>query len=246
MTTQRATTGGYVRFVAVVCCATLAAVVVTLAYSHGAGATSPTLTISPSGTLHDGEVVKVAVGPNSVFTPYAKVNILECADPGGKAANLPTSDSTCDGNTVQGDTILVAKNGSFSESDYTVYLLPSSTLGEQANFQPVCNESNPCVFYIGQNENDFTAPKVFSEPFSIDPGSATTATTAPTTATAQPTDSSSSAPDASAVSLNSETTAAAGTLPNTGIPAQLPWILALGMVLLIGGTVGRRLTLRSQ
>ena len=43
-------------------------------------------------------------------------------------------------------------------------------MGEQANFKPICNQTNYCVLYVGQNQNDFTAPKVFSAPFLIAPG----------------------------------------------------------------------------
>ena len=71
----------------------------------------------------------------------------------------------CDGNTIQGISILVANDGSFSESTYQVYALPSPVLGEQPNAQPICNQTNYCVLYVGQNQNDFTAPKVFSAPF---------------------------------------------------------------------------------
>ena len=154
--------------------------VLTLLWGSGwAGASAPTVTMSPSTDLHDGESVSVSIGPNTVFTPNAGVNILECADPGGTLANLPKSDSTCDGNTIQGNTILVAANGSASEAKYTVYLLPSPALGEQANNQPVCNQTDPCVLYVGQSQNDFTAPKVFSAPFTIAPasGGGTTTTT---------------------------------------------------------------------
>jgi LPXTG-motif cell wall-anchored protein len=37
-----------------------------------------------------------------------------------------------------------------------------------------------------------------------------------------------------------------GSLANTGLPDQLPWTLAIGTVLLIIGSVGRRLSLRAS
>jgi hypothetical protein len=178
-----------------------------------AGASAPTLTVTPSTDLHDGESVSVSIGPNSVFTPNSRVNILECADPGGSVANLPKDDSTCDGNTIQGNTILVAANGSASDPNYTIYLLPSPALGEQSNDQPVCNQTNPCVLYVGQNQNDFTAPKVFSTAFSIAPasgGTTTTGVTASTGTTTTPTTntsaSSSTATTADPASGNSSNT----------------------------------------
>lgn len=237
-----------------------------LSGSAPAGASTPTLTVSPSTDLHDGESVSVSISPNSVFTPNSRVNILECADPGGSVANLPKSDSTCDGNTIQGNTILVAANGSASDPDYTIYLLPSPALGEQSNNQPVCNQTNPCVLYVGQNQNDFTAPKVFSTAFSIAPaaGGSTTTTTATastttsttTTSTVDPASSNSSnttpPPSATAASSTSSTVAPAVTLSSTaaadgtalastGVPADLEWVVGLGIVLLLGGSFGRRL-----
>jgi hypothetical protein len=178
--------------------------------------------------------------------------ILECADPGGSASNLPIDATACDGNTVQGGTVLVGAGGSFSLSNYTVYLLPSPTLGEQSNYKPICNQSNYCVLYVGQDQNDFTAPKVFSAPFLIGPsaggaGSGTTsassgsngsASTAQATGGTAATTSSASG---SAVSLG----ATSASLANTGQPAELEWVAISGMALLLCGVIGRRLALRS-
>jgi len=229
--------------------------------SASAAASTPTLTVSPSTDLHDGETVSVSIGPNSVFTPNSRVNILECADPGGTTANLPKSDSTCDGNTIQGNTMLVAANGTASDSTYTIYELPSSALGEQSNNQPVCNQSNPCVLYVGQNQNDFTAPKVFSAPFTIAPangGSTTTTSTSATTTTTAPRDPASgegatippsngatttSTPSTvtPSVTLSSSAAADGTSLANTGVPEDLEWMVGLGVVLLLSGSLGRRL-----
>ncbi len=152
---------------------------------------------------------------------------------------------------------LVAKDGSFAEPAYTVYQTPSSTLDEQSNFQPVCNQTHQCVLYIGQNENDFTAPKLFSTPFAVGSASAVTSTTLPaqttspgaTATTSEPgtTTSDSNAGDSAAVSLSSgPATAVAGTLPDTGPSARLEWVAVIGLVLLVGGTLGRRISLRAQ
>ena len=51
-----------------------------------------TLTPAPSPSIHGGQVMGYRSGPNKVFTPYTRIEILECADPGGQSANLPTSD----------------------------------------------------------------------------------------------------------------------------------------------------------
>ena len=95
-------------------------------------------------------------------------SIIECADPGGKTKNLPVNVTACDGNTIQGNTVLVQPNGSFSEHGYQLFALPNApTLGEQSDTRPVCNQKKVCVLYIGQNQENFTAPKMFSAPFTI-------------------------------------------------------------------------------
>jgi hypothetical protein len=218
----------------------------------GAGAAPPPLNVSPQGNLHDGQSISLTVGPNSYFTPHARVNILECADPGGAVANLPKDITTCDGNTVQGTTILVANDGSFSESAYSVYLLPNSALGEQPNGQPICDKTNPCVLYVGQDQNDFTAPKVFSAPFLITQGSATTTTTVAQTNSGGNAATSSTAVGPAASSgttgtsggLATSATSASAALANTGPPAALAWVGAMGMALVVTGALGRRRALR--
>jgi hypothetical protein len=128
---------------------------------------APALTIT-GGPYHDYQKISVSVGANRYFTPYSRINIIECADPNGTLSNLPISASTCDGNTIQGNTILVQRNGSFSVRGYEVYALPDrSQLGEDRDSRPICNGKNACVLYIGQNQEKFTAPKLFSPAFKI-------------------------------------------------------------------------------
>lgn len=222
-----------------------------VAWAESAAASAPpSLNLSPAGNYQDGQAITVGVGPNGYFTPHARIVVLECADPGGTASNLPIDATTCDGNTVQGGTILVAANGSFSQTGYTVYLLPSAVLGEQSNYKPICNQTNYCVLYVGQDQNNFTAPKVFSAPFLISPsgGAGATSTsagsngssgTAGATSTATMPASTSSASAGSAVSLSGT-----ASLANTGSPADVEWITLSGMALLLCGVVGRRLVLR--
>ena len=107
--------------------------------------------ISPSGQLNSGEVITVSVGANSLFTPHAHINVLECADPGGSAASLPKDITTCDGNTIQGDSVLVGANGSFSVTGYTVYQLArawrsASALGMAS---PWCNQTSSLCALCG-------------------------------------------------------------------------------------------------
>jgi hypothetical protein len=120
----------------------------TVAFAAPAGASkAPSLTLT-KGPYHNGQLISLSVGPNHFFKPYSHVNVLECADPKGKAEKLPTS--------------------SFSEHRYELFSLPNATaLGEPADNQPICNSSKMCVLYVGENQESFTAPKLFSVPFSI-------------------------------------------------------------------------------
>jgi len=130
----------------------------------------PAVTISPSSSgYRDGQTVTVSVGPNKYFAPYSRIIIIQCADAGGSTANLPTSSLTCDGNTVSGHSVLVNKDGSFSTPYFVMYSLPNSQLGEEPSNEPVCNATHQCVLFVGENQNDFTQPKVFSEPFRVQP-----------------------------------------------------------------------------
>jgi hypothetical protein len=146
-----------------------AAMVLPLVGPAGA-ANAPTLHIT-SGPYHNGQAISISVGPNHYFKPYHKINVLECADKKGKHSNLPLNDTTCDGNTVQGNTILIAKNGSFVEHGYVVYSLPNSAaLGEYTGGEPICNATHTCVFYVGEDQGNFTWPKMFSSPFVVNSG----------------------------------------------------------------------------
>jgi hypothetical protein len=188
------------------------------------------------------------------------VNVLECADPGGSAAGLPKNDSTCDGLTIQGNTVLVKPDGSVAVAGYTIYRLPSPTLGEQANAGPVCNDTNACVLYVGQNQNAFSQPKMFSPPFtvvggpagrpastagsgasvSLGQGSAASSSSAVAGSADAPGTSTGSAPAAGTAGVSPSTSAEAGSLALTGVPPLLPWMAGVGGLFLLTGAVGRR------
>ncbi len=213
--------------------------IVAVAYRPGpAAAATPTVTISPgptSGSFTTGESVTVSVGPNSLFAPHTRVNMIECADPGGSQANLPTSLSTCDANTVEADTVLVQPDGSFVEHGYTLYALPNEVLGEQSNWQPVCNRTNQCVLYVGEDQDDFTQPKIFSAPFAF----TTSATAIVVGGAAAATATTTTTPAVSTgVSL------APSTLAFTGTSSAALWLAASGLCLVVGGVLGRRILRR--
>jgi hypothetical protein len=132
------------------------------------GSALPIGTYTKGTPFSSGQVIQIDIPSNSVFGSGAGVNILECSDPGGSPANDPTDAGDCDGNTIQGNTVLAASNGSISYNQYTVYALPDSySLDEPPTNKPVCNTTNWCVLYIGENVNDFTQPHVFSQPFLV-------------------------------------------------------------------------------
>lgn len=200
----------------------------------GAASGPPSVTIRPAATggkFIDQQVVEVSVGPNSTFVPHSRVVILECADPGGDSAHLPTSLINCDENTIQPDTTVVQADGSFVEAKYTLYALPNSLLGEQANWQPVCNLTNSCVLFVGENQNDFTEPKVFSTPFLMTPSSAAPLRSVPASAATDPV--------SPAVSLS------ASELAFTGLSQWLLVLAGIGLSLVLLATLAARRVRRS-
>ena len=148
-----------------------------------AGATTPTegasgpyaVAVSPftaGDAYSSGQEINVVVPTNSLFVSTSNVNIVECAAPNGV---LPTLPNECDGNTIQGPTILPNSDGSINlqaEGDglYQVFALPDAiSLGESPSSAVTCGDTaaTECVLYIGENQGDFTAPHVFSQPFFI-------------------------------------------------------------------------------
>lgn len=132
----------------------------------GGGSQLPT---SPIPTITDQTTVEVVVPTtNSPLIAGDKAQIYECADTDGLADNLPTDGTTCDGVTVNtGHTLNVGTGGTVDKTNYEIFALPSSALGEGPNGQPICSATSACVLYIGENINDFTAPFVFSQPFFV-------------------------------------------------------------------------------
>ncbi len=195
-----------------------------------ASASTPSVLLTPQpkgGQYENNQTIQVSLGPNSMFPPNSRIVILECADPGGDAAHLPVSLGTCDENTVQADTVLVGADGSFSEKSYPIFSLPNSTFGEQANWQPVCDATSQCVLFVGENQNDFTQPKLFSAPFAVTGTTAavTSSSTIPTvTATTGAAPASSNAVSAQ-VSLPATTLAFTGWSPWVTVVAIMGFVL---------------------
>jgi hypothetical protein len=165
------------------CGATLALAGAGVALTTTAGATAPTNgSVIPGSAVAVGRVTKgtpfssgqginVVIPANTVLQPNQNVNILECGAPGGVP---PTDPSGCDALTIQGPTLTVNSDGSVALQAetgtlYTVYALPDAySLGESSG-PATCDATHPCVLYVGQNQNDFTQPHFWSQPFYVTP-----------------------------------------------------------------------------
>jgi hypothetical protein len=151
------------------------------ARAFGAGSqgtvTAPT---APAGPYTDGQQITVS-GTGFSTNSGDTITIVECADAGGTAGNLPTDNSTCDLNTGNPLGIRHDASGGFS-SPYTVALDQVSSGGTID-----CDATHYCVLWIGEDFNgNFTGssaqPVAFSPPFLINPsggGGGTTTTTVP-------------------------------------------------------------------
>jgi hypothetical protein len=121
------------------------------------------------GPFDSGQNINVVVPANTAFAApnnTAGIIIVECSAPNGV---LPTLPSACDGNTQQ-TLVGVNSDGSFTFSDYQVFALPDSySLGESASNPVDCGNTaaTECVLYIGNDQNDFTQPHLWSQPFLI-------------------------------------------------------------------------------
>jgi hypothetical protein len=115
-----------------------------------------------------GQNINVVIPANSAFAGATStgINILECSAPNGVP---PTNPTACDGNTIQGSTILPNADGSFTYTGYQLFALPDSvTLGEGTS-GPACGDTaaTECILFVGQNQLDFTKPHLWSQPFFI-------------------------------------------------------------------------------
>ncbi len=115
-----------------------------------------------------GQTIHVVIPSNSAFAgSHSGINIVECSAPNGAP---PTNTSACDGNTIQGDTILPNSDGSFTYDNYELFALPDSVTFGEGPSGPACGNTaaTECILYIGNNQGDFTQPHLWSQPFSID------------------------------------------------------------------------------
>jgi hypothetical protein len=209
--------------------------------SNGAVATSP---------LADGQVVDVAVAPNSTLSRSSleaagfpsgavPIKILECADLDGQVANLPKKPTDCEPATIHA-VAGAAADGSVFVNRLTIYALPDSAdLGVPNG--TVCDDTQrQCVLGIFSNQNDFTKPHLFSAPFQVTPSGEPNGAI-PTSASGSSSSSSASGGASSSASggASPDVSVPPATLANTGGPTLWPWLLGAGFVLLIVGSTLR-------
>ena len=133
----------------------------------------PVGTFAANTPFQSGQGINVVLPANSLFSPNTNLAVEECAAPNGV---IPTLPAACDGTTINGPTLKPNADGSVNfqaevGSLYTVYALPDSiSLGESPTGSPVCGNTaaTECILYIGDNQNDFTKPHLWSQPFFID------------------------------------------------------------------------------
>lgn len=200
--------------------------------------------VTIGGTPQNNKAVTVSgSGFPAITKDPTGVQIIECSDPKGTTANLPTSAANCDGATQNPLPVNQDAQGNFT----TQYTFQSLT-GVHGTSNVPCDATHYCVLWVGVDYNQAfsSGPHAFSKAFEIEPAStgptSTVTTTSPSVGASSPTTAPGNATPAAA-------TAGAGTTPgdggaslaSTGVPASLPWVVAGGLALTLFGGLGRRL-----
>ena len=154
----------------------------TLTSGDGFTSLSTQGTVAANTPYTSGQVINIDIAANSTMSTAnliannggltGPIKFLECADPGGLPANLPTKSTECEPGTVQPIAGLSSDGSGHLDGSggYTVYALPDvATLGPSNG--TICDAGlNPCVIGIFANQNDFTKPHLFSAPFYVSVG----------------------------------------------------------------------------
>ena len=142
----------------------LAATTATLVSFTGAAFAVAAVNLAPVGPYNDSQSITVSGTGFPVRSALPTgLQIIECSDPGGLVANLPTDVLTaCDGTTVNGNQINTDTSGAFSAA-YSIVLLNSW------NSNISCDASHYCVLWVGQDFNNafLSGPHAFSTAFLI-------------------------------------------------------------------------------
>jgi hypothetical protein len=200
-------------------------------------AAAPVVTIA-TGPFVNGQNIAVSGSgfPTRAQDPTG-LQIIECSDPDGSPANLPTDPSLgCEGITVNPGQVNTDSAGRFHAS-YAVAMLSTGAGTSSID----CDDTHECVLWVGTDYNNafLSGPHAFSTPFRVSAGSATAPTTTPvpTPTTAVPTSSGTTSP------ATSSDVAGVGSLASTGPPGLVLWLVGLGVPMVLLGLLGRRLTI---
>jgi hypothetical protein len=132
-------------------------------------AAQPVAPFTAGQPFDSGQTINVVIPANSAFAApdnSTAKKILECSAPNGV---VPTNPAACDGNTVQGPSVVSLADGSFTLQNYQLFALPDSVSLAEGPGGPVCGNTlaTECILFIGDNQNDFTTPHLWSQPFLI-------------------------------------------------------------------------------
>jgi hypothetical protein len=119
-------------------------------------------TATPNSGLHNHDLVHIHATGLPALTG---INVLECK-------SGATSSADCEGQTINTDG---QTNGAgVLDVDYNVWTLPDPAL---SGTSITCDDTHPCVLYVGTDQQDFSgAPKTLI-PISFAPAASTTTTT---------------------------------------------------------------------
>lgn len=230
----------------------IASVIVGLTASHAGASALSNATVKLEGSggsvatnpLVNHQLVTVTLAPNSTFSRSSLeaagfpsgavvIKILECADPGGLEANLPTRPTECEPATVNagGSTL---EDGSMVLSGYTIYALPDPLELGVSN-GTLCDMQHLCVLGIFTDQNDYSKPHLFSAPFQIE----STGTSGGATSTNSPKTSDGGSASTASTGASAAVSVPPATLADTGGPTLWPWLLGAGALLLVVGTALR-------
>lgn len=186
-----------------------------------ASATGPTAGANPTTNLHDRQVISVQ---GSGFPANTEIQIEECS---GTATSLPADNTSCEGVTLDSQAFTDV-TGSFTnapgdaagDTGYTVYTIPNPAF-QATTIQ--CDSANPCVLYVGVDQNNFSAPHVFV-PITFAAATSTTTSTSTTSTSISTTSTSTTLPTTTTTVAYPTTTSTAPvrttttSTPTTTIP----------------------------
>jgi len=121
--------------------------------------------VTIGGTPQNNKAVTVSgSGFPAITKDPTGVQIIECSDPKGTTANLPTSAANCDGATQNPLPVNQDAQGNFT----TQYTFQSLT-GVHGTSNVPCDATHYCVLWVGVDYNNefLGGPHAFSVPFEV-------------------------------------------------------------------------------